>query len=63
MHKYTLGMKIYLVYKQLLTAEDDTNWFASVCIKHGGFQSRRSKGVTVAMHRLSTTTKETVFRS
>ena len=25
---------------------DDRNWFASVCIKHGVFQSRRSKRVT-----------------
>ena len=46
---------------------DDRNWFASVCIKHGVFQSRRSKTVTVAPHRLSTinininTTKETIF--
>ena len=42
---------------------DDRNWFSSVCIKHGDFQSRRSKRASVASHRLSTTTKETSFSS
>ena len=36
---------------------------ASVCLKHGVFQSRRSKKVTVASDRLSTSTKETIFPS
>ena len=42
---------------------DDRNWFASVFIEHGVFQLRRSKRVAVAPHRLSTTTKYTIFSS
>ena len=42
---------------------DDRNWFASVCIMHDIFQSRRSNRVTVVPHRLSITTKETIVPS
>ena len=39
------------------------NRLASVCIEHGIFESRSSnRVVTVALHRLSPTTKETIFR-
>ena len=50
-------------YNARVSLCDDRNWFESVCIKHGVFQSRRSNSVTVASHRLSTTTKETIFPS
>ena len=32
-------------YSAQVSLCDDRNWFASVCIKHGVFQSRRSKRV------------------
>ena len=48
-------------YNTQVSLCDDRSWFASVCIKHGVFQPRRSQRVTVASHRLSATTKETLF--
>ena len=40
---------------------DDRNWFASVCIKHGVFQSRRSKRVTRCPAQASNFNKRDVF--
>ena len=50
-------------YNTQVSLCDDRSWFASVCIKHGVFQSRRSERVTVASHRFSATTKESLFLS
>ena len=59
-----LELFVFAKKMKFLSLCDNRNRFASVCIKHGVFQSRRSKRrVTVASHRLATTTKYTTFPS